>query len=263
MQGSIQQFMDITNSSDQMAVYYLRQLQGNLEHAVAQFYEDDMPKKVESFVRQTGSTKIRAEIQLTRNGNEQRENTLQKAVNQQLKFLQRRGIQPRIYEDDQNNNQGQYQQLPRQEQPQVKVQPEVQKIIQVIEKPNEPEPEPLEQREQTPIYKEQYIFEQNLEELTEEEPAEVQKNINKEYTLQQNNQFTKQQCNNGNIINEQNIQQYNINYKIIDEVQEYQECSQLPQHFFQPNQSVSVQKQNQNNISLQIQNCKQYQLKHS
>ncbi|CAL6057545.1 UBA-like_superfamily [Hexamita inflata] len=257
MQGNIQQFMDITNSSDQMAVYYLRQLQGNLEHAVAQFYEDDMPKKVESFVRQTGSTKIRAEIQLTRNGNEQRENTLQKAVNQQLKFLQRRGIQPRIYEDDQNNNQGQYQQLPRQEQPQVKVQPAVQKIIQVIEKPNEPEPEPLEQREQTPIYKEQYIVEQNLEELTEEEPAEVQKNINKEQTLQQNNQFTKQQCNNGNIINEQNIQQYNINYKIIDEVQEYQECSQQPQHFFQPNQSVSVQKQNQNNISLQIQNCKQ------
>ncbi|CAL5999906.1 UBA-like_superfamily [Hexamita inflata] len=58
MQGNIQQFMDITNSSQKMAEYYLRQLQGNLEHAVAQFYEDDMPKKVESFVRQTGSTKI-------------------------------------------------------------------------------------------------------------------------------------------------------------------------------------------------------------
>ncbi|CAL5999904.1 Hypothetical_protein [Hexamita inflata] len=81
------------------------------------------------------------------------------------------------------------------------------------------------------------------------------KNINKEQTLQQNNQFTKQQCNNGNIINKQNIQLQKINYKIIED--EVQECSQQPQQYFQQNQSVSVQKQNQNNISLQIQNCKQ------
>ncbi|CAL6057904.1 Hypothetical_protein [Hexamita inflata] len=180
----LQAFMNVTDSSQKMAEYYLQQLKGNLENAVAQFFEDKMAKKVESFMRQTGSSKNRAEIQLTRNGRKQQPDTLQRAVTRHLQFLEEQRQQnlapgqfnrqiplfqaPNIRQNHQNNNLNdifaQMDQLQRQDLNQTEQKPQVQKIVQVIQKPNEREPvQQPKQNIKEPIHKEIYNFQQNSE----------------------------------------------------------------------------------------------------
>ncbi|CAL6069772.1 UBA-like_superfamily [Hexamita inflata] len=275
MQVDIQYFMNVTNSSEQMAVYYLRQLQGNLEHAVEQYFEDNMAEKVEQFMMQTGSTKIRAEKQLTRNGKKQQPDTLQRAVNQQLDYLLRHGIQPKIQQNYQQNIQRQYDKINdffsnfgqvKYAKQDKSIQPEiqVQKVEQVIQKPNEPEPVLQKLRIQTPILKEKYILNQNTDEQTEEELDEVQKECQDQIMCAY--EFRQYESQTGY----QNTQQ-SYNEQITDEVEEEEEYeyeqsnsdlqtqfqSQPQMYSFQP-QGINRQYQNHTLSYNQQQNYKQY-----
>ncbi|CAL5999908.1 Hypothetical_protein [Hexamita inflata] len=242
----IQQFMDVTDSSSQkMAEYYLQQLKGNLENAVAQFFEDKMAEKVESFMRQTGSSKYRAEIQLTRNGRKQQPDTLQRAVTRHLQFLEEQRQQqnlapgqfnrqiplfqaPNIRQNPQNNNLNdifaQMNLLQRQDLNQTEQKPQVQKIVQVIQKPNEREPvQQPKQNIKEPIHKEIYNFQQNSEEELYDEIEQTESEVKqikpkKHKVRSEAYQFRQYQTNN---------QQYN------SQQQQMQYLNQFPNQLFE------------------------------
>ncbi|CAL6057537.1 Hypothetical_protein [Hexamita inflata] len=242
----LQAFMNVTDSSQKMAEYYLQQLKGNLENAVAQFFEDKMAEKVESFMRQTGSSKNRAEIQLTRNGRKQQPDTLQRAVTRHLQFLEeqrQQNLAPgqfnrqiplfqalNIRQNHQNNNLNdifaQMDQLQRQDLNQTEQKPQVQKIVQVIQKPNEREPvQQPKQNIKEPIHKEIYNFQQNSEDELYDEIQQTESEVKqikpkKHKVRSEAYQFRQYQTNN---------QQYNSQ----PQQQQMQYLNQFPNQLFE------------------------------
>ncbi|CAL6107419.1 Hypothetical_protein [Hexamita inflata] len=145
-------------------------------------------------------------------------------------LLSSHGIQPRIQQNYQQNIQKQYDKINdffsnfgqvKQAKQDKSIQPEiqVQKVEQVIQKPNEPEPVLQNLRIQTPILKEKYNFDPNIDEQTEEELDEVQQEC--KYQTRCAFEFRQYESQNGY----QNTQQ-SYNEQIIDEEEEEEENEQ-------------------------------------